>query len=95
MKKQDTILVHSGSYPEKQGGSINPPIYHASTVSIPSIAALEKAKQEPDKNFLYGRHGTPTSRAFEEAVAALELTLNEVALEALAEPYRPHSVLGH
>ena len=72
MKKQDTILVHSGSYPENQGGSVNPPIYHASTVSKPSIAALEKAKQEPDKNFLYGRHGTPTSRAFEEAVAALE-----------------------
>ena len=31
----------------------------------------------------------------EEAVAALELTLNDVELEALAEPYRPHPVLGH
>ena len=72
MKKQDTILVHSGRYPEKQGGSINPPVYHASTVSKPSVAALEKAKQDPDQNFLYGRHGTPTSKAFEDSVAALE-----------------------
>jgi len=72
LKKQDTILVHSGRYPEKQGGSINPPVYHASTVSKPSVAALEKAKQDPDQNFLYGRHGTPTSKAFEDSVAALE-----------------------
>ena len=72
MKKQDTKLVHSGSHPEKQGGSVNPPIYHASTVSTPSVAALEIAKNAPDTNFMYGRHGTPTSRAFEENVAALE-----------------------
>ena len=72
MKKQDTKLVHSGSYPEKQGGSVNPPIYHASTVSKPSVAALEIARQDPDADFMYGRHGTPTSRAFEETVAALE-----------------------
>ena len=52
MKKQDTKLVHSGSHPEKQGGSVNPPIYHASTVSKPSVAALEIAKNAPDTNFM-------------------------------------------
>lgn len=34
-------------------------------------------------------------RHIEEAVAALKLRLNNVELEALAEPYRPHPVLGH
>ena len=31
----------------------------------------------------------------EEAVAALELKLDESELKALAEPYQPHPVLGH
>jgi aryl-alcohol dehydrogenase (NADP+) len=31
----------------------------------------------------------------EEAVAALELKLDEAELKALAEPYQPHPVLGH
>ena len=31
----------------------------------------------------------------EDAVAALELKLDEDELKALAEPYQPHPVLGH
>jgi aryl-alcohol dehydrogenase (NADP+) len=31
----------------------------------------------------------------EDAVAALDLKLAEEELHALAEPYRPHRVLGH
>ena len=31
----------------------------------------------------------------DDAVAALELKLDDAELKALAEPYRPHRVLGH
>lgn len=31
----------------------------------------------------------------DDAVSALRLTLDELELKALAEPYRPHAVLGH
>ena len=31
----------------------------------------------------------------EDAVAALSLKLDETELKSLAEPYRPHSILGH
>ena len=71
-KKQDTKLTHAGSHPEDQFGVVNPPVYHASTVSQESMATFAKSRENPDTSFIYGRHGTPTSRAFEEAVAILE-----------------------
>ena len=70
--KQDTKLIHTGSNPEEQFGSVNPPVFHASTVSHSSVEALARARAAPDDNFVYGRHSTPTSQAFEETVAALE-----------------------
>jgi len=70
--KRDTKLVHAGSHPEKNHGIVNPPVYHASTVSYPSLKEFEEKRKDPINNFLYGRHGTPTARDFEEAVAALE-----------------------
>lgn len=71
-KKIDTIIAHVGSDPEEQYGIVNPPVYHASTVVAPSIAAQRKARADVNNNFVYGRRGTPTSFAFEEAVAAIE-----------------------
>ena len=71
-KKQDTNLIHAGSHPRDQFGAVNPPIYHASTVTQESMAALAKARENRETSFVYGRLGTPTSRAFEEAVATLE-----------------------
>ncbi len=49
-------------------GMVNPAVYHASTVTFPDMAALGTRKQE----YVYGRRGTPTSRAIEEAIAELE-----------------------
>lgn len=49
-------------------GMVNPAVYHASTILFPSVEELH-ARRQP---YLYGRRGTPTSRAFEEAVATLE-----------------------
>jgi len=69
--KQDTKLGHAGSDPANEFGIINPPVYHASTVAFPTVAAQATARATPNA-FTYGRHGSPTSFAFEDAVAALE-----------------------
>lgn len=69
--KQDTKLGHAGSDPAGEFGIINPPVYHASTVAFPTVAAQATARATPNA-FTYGRHGSPTSFAFEDAVAALE-----------------------
>jgi aryl-alcohol dehydrogenase (NADP+) len=39
--------------------------------------------------------GASKMRHLEDAVAALELKLDDTELKALAEPYQPHRVLGH
>lgn len=70
--KKETDLIHAGSHPQDHHGVVNPPVYHASTVTFPTVAALEAASRAPLDGVYYGRHGTPTTFAFEEAVAALE-----------------------
>ena len=67
--RDDTLITTAGRDPEAQHGIVNPPVYHASTVLFPTLAALEAA---PSTRVRYGRRGTPTSFALEEAVAALE-----------------------
>ena len=70
--KRNTKLAHSGSHPLDQSGILNPPIYRASTVDYGTVAKMHALRRNPNDNFVYGRLGTPTSAAFEEAVAALE-----------------------
>lgn len=70
--KKDSLLVHAGRHPENQFGAVNPPVYHASTILHPSVAAMEKSGKNPFEGVRYGRYGTPTTFAFEEAVAAVE-----------------------
>jgi cystathionine beta-lyase len=62
-----TRLVAAGrEYTEH--GFVNPAVYHGSTVLFPTAQALHERTQ----TYLYGRRGTPTSRAVEEAVAMIE-----------------------
>ena len=70
--KPETILTHAGSSPFEQHGVVNPPVYHASTVLFPTLAALEASDANPFETINYGRIGTPTTQAFERAVAELE-----------------------
>jgi cysteine-S-conjugate beta-lyase len=70
--KKDTMLIAAGRRPHDNHGIVNPPVYHASTVLFPTVAALESAHKDPLGGVRYGRIGTPTTWAFEEAVAALE-----------------------
>jgi cystathionine beta-lyase len=67
-QKDLTRLVQAGREPARQHGFVNTPIYRGSTVIFPTMAALEANNQA----FTYGRLGTPTVRALEEAIAELE-----------------------
>ena len=70
--RPQTRIIHAGSHPEKQRGVVNPPVYRASTVIFPTVAAMRKAVENRFDTVFYGRHGTPSSFALEEAVADLE-----------------------
>lgn len=71
----DTKTVHAGRHPERFQGIVNPPVYHASTVLSPSMEDWEQKKKDwvaGKIGVYYGRHGTPTTQALEEAIAELE-----------------------
>jgi cystathionine beta-lyase len=67
-QKADTRLAHAGRAPSRHHGFVNTPIYRGSTVLFPTVASLEANEQD----FTYGRLGTPTVKALEEAIAELE-----------------------
>jgi len=70
----DTRLAHSGGDPKERHGAVNPPVYRASTFLFGTVAEWE-ASREPARRFdiiRYGQLATPTTLAFEEAIAALE-----------------------
>ena len=64
----DTKLGHLGLSPDTNFGIPNPPIYRTSTILSSSMA---QHRGELPKAYDYGRIGTPTSAAFEQAVAAI------------------------
>lgn len=67
--KDDTKAIIGGRRPEKFDGAVNTPVYHASTILYPSLAAIRGTEKIP---FTYGRRGTPTSQALETAMNELE-----------------------
>ena len=70
--KLESRILHAGRHPELFDGAVNPPVYRVSTVLHPSVAAMEEAGRTPYGGMRYGRVGTPTSFAFEEAMAVVE-----------------------
>jgi len=66
--KPETRLVTAGRDTDAQHGFVNPPVFHASTVLYPTAAdqVAHRARYQ------YGRRGTPTSEALENALGALE-----------------------
>ena len=71
-QKDKTRLVHAGRDPVRFDGVVNTPVYHASTVLFPTVEALHSASASPLEGVYYGRFGTPTHFALEEALAVLE-----------------------
>jgi cystathionine beta-lyase len=70
--KKDTLLTHVGRDPSRHDGMVNTPVFRTSTVIHPNLASYEKRAPEGEPVVRYGRYGTPTTFAFEEAVAAME-----------------------
>jgi cystathionine beta-lyase len=79
-RKDRTILTHAGNDPEGNFGVVNPPIYRASTILYPTLRDMRERSQKPYDTVYYGRYGTPTTFAFEAAVAELEGAERAVAL---------------
>jgi len=77
--KEDTLIVTAGRHPHDNHGVVNPPVYHASTIVFPTVAALEDASRRRFDTVYYGRFGTPTTFALEEAVAAAEGGFRSIA----------------
>ena len=70
----ETRLAHLGNDPHRHHGIVNPPVYHASTILYPTYEAF-KRRYEGDRRYTsvtYGLHGTPTTFALADAVAAIE-----------------------
>ncbi len=78
--KKDTILAHAGRDPEKHQGMVNTPVFRASTILHEDLESYEAPRDEDYLRISYGRHGTPTTRALEDAVAQLEGGYRAVAL---------------
>ena len=74
----NTRLVHAGRAdahtrgPDLTAGIVNPPVWHASTIVFDDLAALDAARAHPDQGLFYGRRGTPTQWALEEALTGQE-----------------------
>lgn len=67
-QKPETRLVHAGRDPDEHFGFVNPPVYHASTVLYPTAEDQVAHRSR----YQYGRRGTPTTEALQQALAAIE-----------------------
>jgi cysteine-S-conjugate beta-lyase len=67
-RRPDTSLVTAGRDPRSYHGFVNPPVYHASTVLYPNAEDFVAHRAR----YQYGRRGTPTTEALENALAELE-----------------------
>ena len=71
--RTDTLITHLGRDPEAYQGAVNTPVFHASTIVHQHLADFEdREKFSRQGAMVYGRIGTPTSFALEQAVAGLE-----------------------
>jgi len=74
--RDETKTTRAGRHPERSHGTVNPPVYHASTVLSQTLAEYEQKRRdwiaETPGVYYYGRHGTPTTESLQEAIAELE-----------------------
>ena len=67
-RRVETTLVTAGRDTKAQKGFVNPPVVRGSTVLYPTADDLHAHRGE----FQYGRRGTPTTKALQQALMALE-----------------------
>ena len=70
--KENTTIATVGLDPFSNHGVVNPPVYHASTILFPTLAEWRASRDYNYSGVRYGRSGTPTSFALQDAVAELE-----------------------
>jgi len=71
--KTDTKIVTAGRKPEFTKGVVNPSVTRASTVVFNSVAEMNDALKNRHNNaMVYGRRGTTTAFAFQDAMVELE-----------------------
>ena len=70
--KKETKLSLAGRKPFENFGIVNPPIYRTSTVLFKNTKELGNAINNRFNRTYYGRYGTPTTFALEEAIADIE-----------------------
>ncbi len=78
--KKDTQLSHSGRNPQSHSGTINTPVFRASTIVFPDLETYSTRPADDYKTPRYGIHGNPTTWALEDAVAKMEGGHNAVAV---------------
>jgi cystathionine beta-lyase len=67
-----TILTHAGRDPRGFHGLVNIPACRGSTILAATLDEWEAGQRLDNPMARYGRFGSPTSRAFEDAIATLE-----------------------
>lgn len=71
--KKNTQLIHAGRSKQWTGSAVNPPLVRASTIVFDTMQELREAtKQRGNRVPYYGRRGTQTHFAFQEAMCELE-----------------------
>lgn len=70
--KPATRLARAGRSRKFTHGIVNPPVYHASTCTFETLAEFDERRTNPDGGLYYGRRGTPTIWALEEALTEME-----------------------
>jgi cystathionine beta-lyase len=70
--KPSTMAGHLGREPRRFLGAVNTPVFRATTMLFPTVAALERAAAGEYEGISYGRHGLPTVTDLQEAVTVLE-----------------------
>lgn len=70
LRSPETIAVCAGR--EHNGGALAPVLWASSSFEVASLADGRKLATRPRTTKFYARHGNPSVRAFEDAVAELE-----------------------
>jgi cysteine-S-conjugate beta-lyase len=71
--KTETLVTTLGRTPDEYEGMVNTPVYRTSTVLFKTLDDFESCeKGNGVRPLVYGRSGTPSTRALEEALARLD-----------------------
>jgi len=71
-RRTETLIAHLGRDPKAYHGVVNPPVFHASTILFERLEDFEdRDRLARRRGVTYGRSGTPTTFALEDAVTGL------------------------